>query len=168
MLNTNALNTDIQASLASVIPFPFQESRPQPKTFRRTLDIYLKDSNATGNTYFARYFEWQGILREQWYLHCFPFEWLQTLGGVLVTKYAHQDYVHETFPFQQVECLVNSYEVRQCSFNLLFRFYIDGKLVSRGYQKIVYADRNKKISKFPEGMRELIKEYEDPTLELPE
>ena len=31
------------------------------KTFRYSIDICLKDSNAYGNTYFARYFEWQGV-----------------------------------------------------------------------------------------------------------
>ncbi len=162
------LNRNVQAApLASVIPFPFQESRPQPKTFRQTIDVFLKDSNAVGNTYFSRYFEWQGICREQWYFKCFPFDMLQS-KGVFVTKCAHQDYVHETYPFQKVECLVNAYNVKQCSFNLLFRFHVDGKEVSRGYQQIVFADRNKKIIKLPAGIREMIREYEDPNLELPE
>ena len=34
------------------------------------VDIYLKDSNAFMNTYFARYFEWQGVCRERWFHEC--------------------------------------------------------------------------------------------------
>ncbi|KFX26324.1 hypothetical protein KR96_24485, partial [Ralstonia solanacearum] len=43
---------------------------PDPTTVRQTFhyafDIYLKDSSAFANTYFARYFEWQGVMRERW------------------------------------------------------------------------------------------------------
>lgn len=140
-----------------------QKANGAAKTFHHTIDISLKDSNAYGNTYFARYFEWQGICREQWFYQCFPFEWLQT-QGVLITKSAHQEYAQETFPFQKVECLLNSYDVKNCSFNLRFRFMVGGKLVSSGYQKIVFANHEKKITRFPEGMDEKIKEYEDPQL----
>lgn len=156
-----------QGSLhASSIPLLDTKDGLNPKTFHHSIDISLKDSNAYGNTYFSRYFEWQGICREQWYFQCFPFDWLQTLG-VLFTKSAHQEYAQETFPFQKVECQLNAYNVKQCSFNLLFRFYVNGKLVSRGYQQIVYANHNKKISRFPSGMREKLREFEDPQLELP-
>jgi hypothetical protein len=34
------------------------------ETFHCPIEICLKDSNAYGNTYFARYFEWQGIFIE--------------------------------------------------------------------------------------------------------
>lgn len=40
------------------------------KTFHHVMDIYLKDSNAFMNTYFARYFEWQGVCRERWFHEC--------------------------------------------------------------------------------------------------
>ncbi len=167
MLNTNILNNNVQAPLAAVIPFPFTEIRPQPKTFRHTIDIFLKDSNAYGNTYFSRYFEWQGICREHWFQkHVCP-DMLQT-RGVLITKCAHQDYAQETLPFQQVECLLNAYNIKQCSFNLLFRFYVGGKLVSRGYQKIIFADFNKKIIRFPQEVLDGVREYEDSNLELPQ
>ncbi|BCG03135.1 hypothetical protein PPGU19_077030 (plasmid) [Paraburkholderia sp. PGU19] len=45
------------------------EGAPQ-KTFHHVIDIYLKDSNAFMNTYFARYFEWQGVCRERWFHEC--------------------------------------------------------------------------------------------------
>jgi acyl-CoA thioesterase FadM len=159
------IRKNLQTHQASPLPFPLPPSGNPPKTFHHTIDISLKDSNAYGNTYFSRYFEWQGICREQWYFQCFPFDWLQTLG-VLFTKKAHQEYAQETFPFQKVECRLNAYNIKQCSFNLLFRFYVDGKLVSKGYQQIVYANRDKKIVRFPDGMREKIREYEDPQLKF--
>ncbi len=161
------LNRNVQthATLASVIPFPFPQERSQPKTFHHTIGIFLKDSNAYGNTYFARYFEWQGICREHWFQQHICPDMLQT-QGVLITKCAHQDYAQETLPFQKVECRLNTYNIKQCSFNLLFRFYVGGKLVSRGYQQIVFADHNKKITRFPQKVLDGVREYEDPEFSL--
>jgi hypothetical protein len=71
------------------------------QTFTHSLTIYLKDSNAYGNTYFARYFEWQGICREKWFFECISRDMLQK-EGVFITKHAEQDYLQETFPFQEL------------------------------------------------------------------
>lgn len=57
------------------------------KTFHHTIDIYLKDSNAYANTYFSRYFEWQGVCRERWFHRCISADMLQTTG-VFITKCA--------------------------------------------------------------------------------
>jgi len=136
--------------------FPWIE---QPKTFRHTFDVYLKDSNATGNVYFARYFEWQGICREKWFFECIAADMLQPLG-VFVTKEARQNYIHETFAFQKVTCEINTFAIRQCSFSLLFRFYVEGQLVSSGDQQIVFAGHNKKIARLPADIIDKIRKYE--------
>ncbi len=131
------------------------------ETFRHTIDIYLKDSNAYANTYFSRYFEWQGICRERWFHRCVSADMLQT-QGVFVTKRAHQEYVHETFPFQTVECELNTYDVRACSFYLAFRFLVEGSLVSSGYQQVVFASHDKRIQRLPDHILAKVREYEVP------
>lgn len=139
---------------------------PEPlKTFHHTFDIYLKDSNAFMNTYFSRYFEWQGVCRERWFHECIHNDLLGS-DGMFVTKRAHQEYVHETFPFQHVDCYLNTVQVKQCSAYLLFRFCVDGREVSKGYQQILYAGRDRKIRRFPEGIVERVKEYELPLTAL--
>lgn len=137
------------------------ENALKGKTFYHHIDICLKDSNAYGNTYFSRYFEWQGICREQWFFQCIAKDMLQT-QGVFITKYAHQEYLQETFPFQRVECQLNTYNIKQCSFNLRFGFLVEGKLISRGFQKIIFANHSKKIIRLPQDVIEEIKEYEHP------
>ncbi|RYX98274.1 MAG: acyl-CoA thioesterase [Comamonadaceae bacterium] len=132
-----------------------------PKTFHHTIEIYLKDSNAYANTYFARYFEWQGVNRERWFHQCISADMLQTTG-VFVTKRAHQEYAQETFPFQTVDCRLNSFEVKQCSFYLLFQFMVAGQVVSTGYQQIVFAGLDKRIKRLPEDILQKIREYELP------
>lgn len=132
------------------------------KTFHHTIDIYLKDSNAYANTYFSRYFEWQGVCRERWFHRCISADMLQTTG-VFITKCAHQEYAHETFPFQAVDCRLNTFEVKQCSFYLLFQFLVNGTLVSTGYQQIVFANHDKRIQRLPEPVLRKVRAYELPT-----
>lgn len=130
-----------------------------PKTFHHTIDVYLKDSNAYGNVYFARYFEWQGVCRERWFHQCIT-ETMLIDKGVLITKEAHQDYVEETFPFQQVGCQLNTYAVKHCSLMLLFKFTVGDRLISSGHQQIVFADKNKRIQRFPADIIEKMRQYE--------
>ena len=145
-------------------PGPAPQPSPQvraSKTFRHTIDIYLKDTNAYANTYFSRYFEWQGVCRERWFHQCISADMLQSLG-VFVTKRAHQEYVQETFPFQAVDCQLNTFEVKQCSFYLLFQFGVAGQMVSTGYQQIVFARPDKRIQRLPAHVLDKLREYELP------
>lgn len=129
------------------------------QTFTHALTVYLKDSNAYGNTYFARYFEWQGICREKWFYDCIAPDMLQN-EGVFITKHAEQDYLRETFPFQEVQCEMNVYDVKKCSFWLEFRFFSGTTPVSVGRQHIVFANHAKQISALPEFVIKRIKRYE--------
>jgi enediyne core biosynthesis thioesterase len=135
--------------------------KPEALTFRHSIDIYLKDSNAYGNTYFARYFEWQGICRERWLQQCISADLLQPIG-VLVTKNANIDYVRETFPFQTVECEMNTEQVKNCSLTLLFRFMVAGQLVCKGSQHIVFTTHDKRIQRLPEHILEKVRQFEIP------
>jgi acyl-CoA thioesterase FadM len=145
-------------------PRPAALVHPQ-RTFHHEIDIYLKDSNAYANTYFSRYFEWQGVCRERWFHKCISADMLQSLG-VFITKRAHQEYMHETFPFQTVQCRLNTFEVKQCSFYLLFEFLVGGEVASNGYQQIVFASRGKRIQRLPEDVLAKMREYETPTANL--
>lgn len=147
-------------------PVVLRELLRAGETFRHALTIFLKDSNAYGNTYFARYFEWQGICRERWFYECVAADMLQA-EGVFITKHAEQDYVHETFPFQEVVCEMNTYDVRRCSFWLEFRFYSGGRLVSKGRQQIVFANHARDITALPGPVLEKIRRYQG-TARLPQ
>lgn len=130
-----------------------------PLTFRHALVVTLKDSNAYGNTYFARHFEWQGICRERWFHDCVAPDMLQT-EGVFITKHAEQDYLRETFPFDQVDCEMHVADLRRCSFWLEFRFFAHGRLVARGRQQIVFADHGRNIRALPDDVVRKVRRYE--------
>lgn len=158
MLLKNVGPTGIDLTAPSRMPR--EKAGPEePLTFHHSIDIYLKDSNAYTNTYFSRYFEWQGVCRERWFHQCIQADMLQK-QGVFITKRAHQEYVQETFPFQTVACKLNTFEVKQCSFYLLFQFLVEGSVVSTGYQQIVYASHEKRIQRLPEDVLAKVRRYE--------
>ena len=131
-------------------------------TYEQEINPYLKDSNAYGNIYFARYFEWQGMCREMWFSECI-FPNMFELEGAFVTKFAHNDYEMEVLPFQKVRCLLNTRHVKLASFELVFQFYNieTGLLVSKGSQKVAFMDaKGKKLIKLPMHILEKIRCYE--------
>lgn len=158
-MTTHTATLDAPLSLAPVRPVAAPDRIAQGLTFSHALSIYLKDSNAYGNTYFARYFEWQGVCRERWFYECIAPDMLQK-EGVFITKHAEQDYVHETFPFQEISCELNAYDIRKCSFWLEFRFYSNGHLVSKGRQQIVFANHAKVITALPAHVIAKIRQYD--------
>lgn len=129
------------------------------RTYHHRFETYLKDSNATGNIYFARYFEWQGVCRERWFHDCISADMLSH-EGVFVTKRAHLDFLHETYAFDHVRCALNTYAVRQCSFHLLFCFSTQVGIVARGFQEMVFRRPERGIARLPADVIALLRSYE--------
>ncbi len=122
----------------------------------------MKDSNAYGNNYFAKYFEWQGVCREAWLYNIFP-EYCSGDNGILITKRAYTEYFNATFPFQKIRCLVNVRDVKRVSFFLTFCF-CDPKnedhIFAKGYQQIALASKDYKLIRFPDETIRKIEKYE--------
>lgn len=122
---------------------------------------YLKDSNAYGNIYFARYFEWQGLCREKWFSECICPNMFE-LEGSLVTKSAYNDYLASILPFQKVRCLLSTRNIKAASFELVFRFYDanSNQLLSKGGQKIALIEpESKKLVRFPKDLLDKVRYY---------
>ncbi|NBV83732.1 acyl-CoA thioesterase [bacterium] len=138
--------------------------RRQPyKTFEYLIEVYLKDTNAYGNVYFSRHFEWQGILREAWFSKCI-FKNMLELPGVFITKRAGIEYVAEVNPFSQIIGFLNTKNFKNASFDLTFEFRsaIDNRIMSFGTQTIVFADLAKKPCRIPSEIMQMMKAYERP------
>lgn len=129
-------------------------------TYEKDLEVYLKDSNAYGNIYFARYFEWQGVTREAWFSNCILPN-MFSMEGAFVTKSAHNDYMREVRPFSQILATLNTRKIKNGSFELVFTF-IDkdtGKCVSQGIQKVAYMV-NDKLTRLPADILTKVRQYE--------
>jgi enediyne biosynthesis thioesterase len=134
-------------------------SEEKPKTFEVEFKTALKHSNATQNVYFSNYFDWQGQTRERWFIECIAKDLLQS-EGVFITAKAHNQFFEEAYPFQTIQCKVNSFNIKKTSFSLRFSFYINGRLSSEGYQTLCFAGHDKQLKKLPETILQKVRQYE--------
>jgi len=129
----NKLSSYIEKNLRSV-----------PKKFIYKTKAYLKDINVFGTTYFARYFDWQGEAREDFFQIVPGHEKLMTSGIVLTTKNASIEYKQSVRLFDEVIIEVTTDNVKKLSFELIFRYYIK-RLINDAQTKGLAAIAKEKI-----------------------
>ncbi len=130
------------------------------RTYECIIEAYLKDSDAYGNVYFSNYFIWQGICREKWFSECI-FGNMLTLDYSFITKTAHMEYKNEAFPFQKIRACLNIGNFKRVSVDVVIKFYedISSTLLAEGYQTIVFVNKNKRISKLDDSIKNKMLEY---------
>lgn len=115
--------------------------------------VYLSDTNAFGNAYFSKYFEWQGMAREAFFRAIMPNpNFLMNSGLVLITKRAATEFKKELFLYDDIEIGIKVGAVKQASADLIFniRKKQDKSVVAIGYQTVIFTDKNEKLVKIPE------------------
>jgi len=117
--------------------------------------VYLTDTNLYGNVYFARYFDWQGMAREEFFRQVVGEDnKILKMGIKLVTIEAHIKYHHEVTLFDRVIIKVKPDNIRITTFDLTFT-YLNGKTgqsVAEGKQKIGFVDSANKVIPIPKEL----------------
>jgi enediyne biosynthesis thioesterase len=130
------------------------------KTFTCLIEVYLKASNAYGNVYFSNYFDWQGTCREKWFKECL-FPNMLAFQGLFITKNASIEFIQEVRPFETITATLNTRNIRNSSVELLINYYSsENNLLAKGSQLIVFADLQKRISRFPLYLSEKLREFQ--------
>lgn len=125
--------------------------------FEYHTQVTIGDTNLLGNMYFANHFKIQGITRELW-MSQFVENALEYLsnGLILITKSAHCDYIKDYYLNDSIICKMTVRSIKKASFILNFEF-IHGDTLdihAKGYQEIVFADKNHKICKMPNDFKD--------------
>lgn len=119
--------------------------------------VYLTDTNLYGNTYFARYFDWQGMAREEFFKQIVgDYSSFLKTGIKLVTIEAYLKYWRETTLFDNVIIKVTLENIQVATFELHFT-YINKKteqLVAEGKQKIGFVDSSNKVIPIPQFLKD--------------
>lgn len=128
-----------------------------PSIFQYEFEVFLKDTNSQGSVYFARQFEWQGIVREAWLSKTF-LSFLTHSEASLVTKTAHIDYVAPAFPFTKVVGTLTIEELKFVSAVIKITFHDKQtqQLISTGFQRIALVNKHKKLLKIPPEIKQLL------------
>jgi len=118
--------------------------------------VYLTVTNAEGNVYFARFFEWQGMAREEFFRQNVP-DHLEIIGsGVrLITANAWMTYHSECRLFDVANIRVNTANLKPASLELIFTFLKKGtgELIGRGGEKLTFAT-NGQLIHIPPSIRQ--------------
>lgn len=115
--------------------------------FEHVHTVTFGDTNATGNVYFARLFEWQGTVRELFLVGHAP-EVLAALGAEisLVTVSASAQFLAELWPFDRVAIRLKADDPVQNRMRMRFDYWRVGgeieELVATSEQTVAWLSRS--------------------------
>lgn len=124
--------------------------------------VYLKDVNVFGTGYFSRYFDWQGMAREEYFVSVPNYQEIILAGIKLITKKAWIEYFNHCTPFQKLLIKIQNKNIKRYSFEMIFT-YIDintSQLIAIGGQVLVFADSSGKLIKIPNKILEVIQKHQ--------
>lgn len=133
-----------------------------PEKFVFEKRVYLSDTNALGSVYFARYFELQGMAREEFFrLNVSDHMEIMNSGIKLVTKNAWMVFEHEAHLFEEVQIRVQTADIKTMSLELVFTFINKetGLLLGRGGEKIAFTNGNGNLVPIPDSIKESAKRF---------
>lgn len=135
----------------------------QRDRFSIHLTVFLKDTNAEGNVYFARYFDWQGMAREAFFRQLLgDAVTVFTSGDLrLITVDASVHFRHELRLFDEVEVRVQPTNTRHTSVDLIFSYLkkASGGEIATGRQTIAFASPSGGLIPIPRQVLEAGKSY---------
>lgn len=137
------------------------------ETFEFEKTVYLCDTNAEGNVYFARFFEWQGMSREEFFRKNVPNHVQILQSGVrLITVNAWMIYQNECTLFDKVIIQVNTARLKQASLELMFTFVNASRrqLVGHGGERLAFAASDGELLPIPHTIRENARRFLIPSL----
>lgn len=137
------------------IPKP-KEFTHQKKKFVFRKRVYLSDTNAQGNVYFARFFEWQGEAREEYLRVAVPdHEHLFKAGLRLLTVEAAAEYKGEARLYDDIEIVMSVPWIKRASFQLNFDIMKaqTNQSLAVGKQLITCANSEGKLIAIPQPIK---------------
>ncbi|MCM8782768.1 MAG: thioesterase family protein [Candidatus Omnitrophica bacterium] len=134
--------------------------------FKYTHTVHILDTNIEGNVYFTRFFEWQGITREEYLKSKLTPEqsvafW--SSGIRLITVDAFVEYINEARLFDQIEIEMTTKNIKKASLEMWFAYKnkLNGQLLAKGKQTLTFRNKNNKIIPIPDFILKIAKEIQE-------
>lgn len=139
------------------------------KSFVYNRNIYLPDTNAEGNAYFARYFDWQGETREAYLKQGITREEYVTMLRTktrLVTVRASNEYYKPLWLFDEIRIRMTTRNIRHASLEMVFAVFkkLTGDLMARGSQELAFQNRHGRLIPVPPYIRRIALQIEEDKL----
>ena len=131
------------------------------KFYKYLINVTFQDTNVFGNVYFARYFDWQGKVREEIMKEHYP-EIISDLkeGLGFATEYAHIDFKHEAFLFEEIEIRMGLIDLSRSRIEFSFDYYNKNtqQLLALGRQAVIWVNSQHRVSLMPDELYDKIVE----------
>jgi len=127
--------------------------------------VYFGDTNVEGNVYFAKFFEWQGSVREAFYLQIMPDAIGFLKSGIrIITAEARIQFKSQFILFDQVTIEVKAGAIRTGNIELLFlyRKKLTGEIAAFGSQTLAFTNESGQIISVPQEVSGNLEPYLDP------
>ncbi len=129
------------------------------RVFRTEMVITLGDTNATGNVYFARFFEFQGVIRERCMLAHIPDVngYFMKTGYRLVTIDSYHKFINNAYFGDTLiaELTTASMKASQIRINIRFKNCDTGVRIGDGYQNFCCVNSHGQVIKIPKAFEYL-------------
>lgn len=132
------------------------------KKFEYRMIVTIADTNLFKHVDFSKFFDLQGVVRSLWVKEAVaegPEEMIHR--GYLITKSAHCDFIKDFYIYDEILVTMQTRNIKHVSVEIVFTYLnpITMEIHATGYQKIVFADNQKKICRIPANFREAANEY---------
>jgi enediyne core biosynthesis thioesterase len=124
--------------------------------------VYLKDVNIFGTGYFSRYFDWQGMAREEYFMTVQNYDKLLSSGINLITKKAWIEYKNHCRIFDHLILKIQNKDIRKFSFEMNFTYYhkTAGTMIASAGQILVFTDHQGKLIPIPDPILDVILKHQ--------
>lgn len=117
--------------------------------------VTFVDTNMVGNVYFATYFIWMGKCRDLVMADHYPQIRDHIKNGFgFATEYAHIDFLHETFMFDNVLVRMTIKDLTRTRIEFVYEFIHEGNntTLAKGAQAVVWVNAQHRPSLMPEEL----------------
>ncbi|MBI5590482.1 MAG: acyl-CoA thioesterase [Deltaproteobacteria bacterium] len=124
--------------------------------------VTIADTNLYHHMDFRNYFDLQGIVRGLWVKDAVVNGIDSMMNSIfLITKSAHCDFIKDFYLFDEILVRMQIKNIKHVSTEIVFHYFHNQtmELHAKGYQKIVFADRNHKICRIPENFKKAGMEF---------
>jgi acyl-CoA thioesterase FadM len=120
----------------------------------RTL-VYIGDATPFGQAYFARYFEWQGKAREEFFRAFLPtarevMETFRIVAWETSVRYKRELPLHEPVA---IEVRITEVTKASAILHFTYRHADEGTVAAEGAQRLVFTDQHGRIVPLPDEVR---------------
>ncbi len=135
------------------------------RVFQTEIMVTLKNTNAFGNVYFSNYIEFQGVVREKFFLEKVPglHELLADNSIRLATVETYNKFINNAYFGDTLLVDLTTSEINgaSCRLNITFKNKETGELLGQGFQRVCIVGATGRVMRIPAELLDILDFYQE-------